>query len=234
VPSFAVLTPSRGLVHSRTVEAVMANIDEATAARHKFRGWRLSHDLPIPDCHNAVAAAAMKTDADALWFVEEDVIPPPGALLGLFALLKDYTIAALDYPVWTEGGERWSCVCRDQDGGPIDRPSTNGIRYCGLGCTLVRRELFDRLPYPWFRSDMQFQIVRIGDSTRLVEVPVSYEYGGQDIYFAHRALESGFTIGELTGMTAGHARVVALGPLRVNHGAHTIETIDAIQRWQQI
>lgn len=231
--SFTVLTPSRGLVHSRSVEAVMANVAEATAAGHDFRGWRLSHDLPIPDCHNAVALAAMKTDAEAFWLVEEDVIPPPGALLALFELLASHTIAAIDYPVWN-GGEHWSCVCRDQDGGSVSRPSTKGIRYCGLGCTLVRRELFERLPYPWFRSDMQFQIVRIGDSTRLLAQPVAYDYGGQDIYFSYAALQAGFTIGEVRGMTAGHARLVELGPRETNDGVHTVERIDEIERWQQI
>jgi hypothetical protein len=31
MPTFAVVTPSRGLIHSRTVEAVMRNIGKAAA-----------------------------------------------------------------------------------------------------------------------------------------------------------------------------------------------------------
>ena len=230
--SFVVVTPSRGLVHSRTVESVMANVADAQAAGHEFRGWRLSHALPIPDCHQDVAEQGLATGADALWFVEEDVIPPAGALLALFDALRAYEVAAIDYPVWN-GGKHWSCICRSRDGGPNERPSTGPIRYTGLGCTLVRRSLFGRLNPPWFRSDMQFQILRVGNTTELVQKPVAYEYGGQDIYFAYRALEAGMTIGEVP-MTAGHARVAEMGKRGTNHGCHTIETIDTIERWQRI
>lgn len=202
----------------------MENVAEAQAAGHTFLGWHLSHDQPIPDCHNTVAAAALATGAEALLFIEEDNVPPAGALLALFELLKDCTIAALDYPVWTDTGT-WSCVCRD---------STKAIRYCGLGCTLVRRELFDALPAPWFDSSTQFRIIRQGSTTVLQPVPTKYEYGGQDIFFCDRALRSGFTIRELEGQSAGHARVTSLGRPKTNHGAHTIETTDRIEHWQQI
>ena len=222
--SFAVCTPSRGTIFEVTVEGIERNRAEARAAGHEDLGWWTSRDLPIPDCHNAVAEAGYATGAEALFMVEEDNIPPPGALLSLLALLETCTIAALDYPVWTDTGT-WSCVCRD---------STKAIRYCGLGCTLVRRELFDALPAPWFDSSTQFRIIRQGSTTVLQPVPTKYEYGGQDIFFCDRALRSGFTIRELEGKSAGHARLVSLGAPKTNQGAHTIETTDRIEHWQQI
>lgn len=202
----------------------MANVEQAMAAGHEFRGWRLSHALPIPECHQNVAEQGLATGADALFFVEEDTIPPSGGLLALLDALQTYHIAAIDYPVWNDSGH-WSCVCRNQSDG--------AIRYCGLGCTLVRRELFERLDPPWFRSDMQFQIVRKGNTTEFVQRPVAYDYGGQDIYFAWRALEAGMTIGEVP-MTAAHARVLEHGKRETNHGCHTIQVIDTIERWQRI
>ena len=227
--SFAVCTPSRGTIFEVTVEGIERNRAEARAAGHEDLGWCTSRDLPIPDCHNAVAEKALATGADVLWFVEEDNIAPPGALLSLLALLETCTIAALDYPVWTPTGT-WSCVCRVT--------ATKAILYCGLGCTLVRRELFDTLPAPWFDSSAHINIVRVGDTTVLVpqtsDNPTKYNYGGQDIYFCHRAVQAGFTIRELEGQTCGHARLVKEGREKTNHGTHTIETIDRIEHWQQV
>ena len=222
--SFAIATPSRGLIHSRTLWAVEANRREAVAAGHRDLGWYGTDDLPIPECHQVAAERALATGAEAILFVEEDVIPPAGALLALLDALQTYHVTAIDYPVWNATGH-WSCVCRNQSDG--------AIRYCGLGCTLVRRELFERLDPPWFRSDMQFAIVRQGNTTEFVQKPVAYDYGGQDIYFAWRALEAGMTIGEVP-MTAAHARVLELGKRETNHGYHTIQVIDTIERWQRI
>src|SRR5574337_22065 len=103
--SFAVITPSRGLIHSRTASAVVANLGEALAAGHDWRGWSITHDLPIPDSHEQAADAALATGADALWFVEEDVVPPSGALLHL--LVRPEDVALVDYQV----GERPTQHC---------------------------------------------------------------------------------------------------------------------------
>jgi hypothetical protein len=168
--SFAVLTPSRGLVHSRTIEAVEANISEAMDAGHDFEGWVLTHDLPIPDCHERVTELGLATGADALWFVEEDVIPPPGALLASLEMLPEAPIAAMDYPLG-------------------DHPSTNSllgdpIDLCGLGCTLVSRRVFDVIGRPWFR----------------VEGEWISTYGGQDLAFSIRAQAAGFHIAAVPGV----------------------------------
>ena len=136
--SFVVCTPSRGLVHSRTIEAVVGNVAEAVAAGHEYRGWVLSHDLPIPDCHERVTEMGMATGADYLWYVEEDVIPPSGALLASLELGAD--IAAMDYPM----GEHPCYGCL---------PPTDPPYMCGLGCTLISRRVFEALPQPWFVVD---------------------------------------------------------------------------------
>ena len=78
---FAVCIPSRGTIHSRTIETVMANVADAERAGHVFCGLVLTHDLPIPDCDEVVAQRGMDSGADALWFVEEDVVPPDHALV---------------------------------------------------------------------------------------------------------------------------------------------------------
>ena len=215
----AVVMPSRGLVHSRTVEAVMANVGEAQRAGHAFAGWLLSHDLPIPDCHERVAEAGMATGADALWFVEEDVIPPAGALVALLA--RPELIAFVDYPV----GEDPIVNCAYHFG------PTREVHWCGLGCTLIRREALERLARPWFRSDRTFGMK--GGTINEVWESRPMPYGGQDIGFCWDARQAGLTLGEVPGLLAAHARLRELGASHVNAGQHTIALLerDSVQIW---
>lgn len=215
--SYAVVTPSRGLVHSRTIEAVMANV----ATVRRFRGWFLSHDLPIPDCDEKVAELGLATGAEALWFVEEDVLPPPGALAASMRLLAaGYDVAAVDYPVGS-ATDAWGCSVS----------AGEEVLWCGLGATLVARHAFERLPRPWFSTDYQY--VKSGSSDwRARPHPQSPEqrWGQQDIYFAMMLRAAGMRIGLVPGMIAAQARIVELGRPGTNHGWHTVAIQDRIER----
>ena len=223
--SFAVLTPSRGLVHSRVVEAVMANVGDAVAAGHDFRGWRLTHDLPIPDCDNRCVDEGLRSGAAVLWFVEEDTIPPVGALLTLLERnARGELVVAIDYPV---GEAKWSCI-------PHYR---SGIPWCGLGCTLIDRRVFEQLPRPWFRTDKLYNIVGRGsDDPQLVERddprPNAEKWGHQDIYFGQQLAARGIPITDIPGMTASQAKVVEMGRRESNVGWHRIEIVSQIERQQ--
>jgi hypothetical protein len=200
--SFAVLTPSRGLVHSRTIEAVEANISEAMDAGHDFEGWVLTHHLPIPDCHERVTELGLATGADALWFVEEDMIPPPGALVASLEVLPEAPIAAMNYPIGV-GHPYGNCLPPDP------------INWCGLGCTLISRRVFEALDRPWFRVDGEWIT----------------DYGGQDISFGKRAKKAGFRIVQVPGV-AGHALLRSWGRFMAQDGRHDIyirDTIDMVR-----
>jgi hypothetical protein len=213
--SFAVVTPSRGLVHSRTVEAVMRNVGKATARGYEFRGWFFTHDLPIPRCHERATQKALANGADALWYVEEDVIPPDGALVRLFALQARAAIGAVDYPC--DGPPFISYVPHD----PID----GSVPWAPLGCTLVARAVFEKVARPWFRTDRRF-VTRDG-SPHVIPGRVD-EYGGQDAYFFIRARLAGFEILRVPNMVAGHARLRSLGTANENNGAHVIDVFDRL------
>lgn len=195
----------------------MANI--ASVPDHEFRGWALTHDLPIPDCHETVAERGLATGADALWFVEEDNIPPPNALRESFALLGEYDVVAVDYPV----ADAWACVNHDERG---------EIRWSGLGSTLIRREVFEALPRPWFASDWVY-ILRSGKWLKHLDgTPPDRRYGLQDIHFSMQVVAAGFRIGEVPGLTGSHARLLELGTPGSNYGAHRIELRTEIRHVQ--
>ena len=209
--TFAVVTPSRGLVHSATVEAVLGNV----AGRRGFRGWYLTHDMPIPDCDERVAEMGLASGADTLWFVEEDVIPPPGALAASFALLAEgHDVAAVDYPVGSlDAG--WGCLVRDKAG---------DILWTGLGATLIRRAVFEKLPRPWFTTEWRYTRRAGGEwVAERADRNSAARFGQQDIRFFMDARAAGFRIGQVPGMVAGHALLREAGTQGSNHGTHTID-----------
>lgn len=201
----------------------MANIAEATAAGHEFRGWHLTHSLPIPDCHERVTELGLATGAEALWFVEEDTVVPDGALMASIRLRKP--IVAVDYPV----GENptWSAI-----------PHFGAtILWCGLGCTLISRRVFERMARPWFSTQSGYEIRRNGSAVpdlieRADSRPDGDKYGQQDIYFFRHVIEAGFVITQIPGMRASQAKVREYGKPQTNIGAHRIELVTQIEREQ--
>ncbi len=218
---YLVVTPSRGLVHSRTIEAVMANVLDL-ANWHHFIGWKLTHNLPIPDCDERLAELGLEAGADAIWYVEEDVLPPAGSLVASFAKLAEgFDVVAVDYPVGS-ATDAWGCSVSTPD----------EVLWCGLGATLVAAHVFERLPRPWFRTDVQY--VKHGGKAvwepQPNPKPPEQRWGQQDIYFAMTLRAAGMRIGLVPGITAAQAKLVKMGQPGTNHGWHTVEIHDRILR----
>lgn len=231
---FAVATPSRGLVHSRTLAAVAANIEAACGphVRNRYATWAISHDLPIPDAHNRVTEQILgeHMEVDYIWFVEEDVVPTDeNTLTRLIWLFEDTDdefpnagIAIADYPMPGEGPLA----------GTVHRFGGDEILYCGLGCTLVKREVFEALERPYFRTDTQYVYNgQRSPDTVLMSKRSECEYGGQDVAFCMAARQAGFSIISLPDPQVAHAHLVGMGPRGVNQGAHTVTLDRTIERY---
>lgn len=190
--------PTRGLVHAKTVESVLAN----TTDIHFVIG------KPMPDCFNSIVQAGLEAEADYIWFVEEDNECPKGVLEALLSL--DADIATLPYTV---GGNHSHIYKRD-----------NEILWCGLGCTLIKTDVFRALPAPWFEVNKHLNFD--GDGFKVLELPperVPGAWGGHDSYFFYcRTRPLGFKIKELTGWHGAHYRVKELPKLETNVGMYTI------------
>ena len=194
-----IIVPTRGLVYSRVIEALE---EERKGYETKIY---ISHNLPIPVGHNNLTKAALRDGMDVLFFVEEDTVPPARSIEKLLAANNE--IACIDY-----GVSGWGCISRNTKG---------EILWCGLGCTLIKKEVFEALEEPYFRTD---KVLRLNDWT-WQDLPPEYvenkAYGSLDIWFFTKAREKGFRIVQVEG-EADHLQLIQLGDRGKNHGLHEI------------
>ena len=202
-----VILPSRGLMFAEVIESLFDNLQGYDYRVYPAIGLR------IPDCENVPVEKALADGCSSLWFIEDDTVPPKGALEKLLNAEGD--IAAIDY-----GVNGWGCITR----GKID----GEIKWCGLGCTLVKRRVFEALEKPYFRDDLQ---LRLNDMT-WIPAPEN-RYGGQDIWFSCKAREKGFKIVQIQG-ECKHLKLDALGTPEENNGAHKISQKPKIEKHQFI
>lgn len=206
-----VVLPTRGLVFSEVMEAI--ECERVSCDIRVFYSW----DKKIPEGHNELTRKALRAGADYIWFIEEDTVCPLGGLKTMLSV--DGDIVCIDY-----GVNGYSCVTKDRD--------TRELLTCGLGCTLVKRKVFDTLEMPYFRSDIQLLINNYPEEQW---IPASNQaYGGQDIYFCIMARKAGFTIKKVEGMEARHLRLDSLGRPEINKGLHAISQKPKISKYQYL
>lgn len=206
----AVCLATRGLIFTEVEDALEKNLN----------GWPYqlfrTKDLVIPESQNYLVDKALSTDATHLLFVEEDNVMPDNALVDMLNLNAD--VACIDY-----GVAGYSCLTRDK--------RTGEILWCGLGCTLIKREVFEALEKPYFRSDKAL-LINHWPETQWVDSG-KQAYGLQDIWFFTHAREKGFTIKQASGESK-HLQLDQLGRREINNGLHQISQKPTISKYQTL
>jgi len=206
----AVVQPSRGLIFTEALNALDKGLQKYN---HKF--YR-THDMIIPECFNYLTEQALNDGAEYILYSEEDTVMPDGAMERL--LLADADITCIDYAV-----SGYSCIARNKD--------TDEILWCGLGCTLVKSEVFSKLEKPYFRSD---KVLLLNSWPNVEWVSAGEQsYGGQDIYFCMMAREKGFKIKQVEG-ECKHLKLMELGRPEINKGLHIVEEKEKISKYQTL
>jgi hypothetical protein len=196
-PFIAVCLPSRGVGHLRTVAGLLR---ETAPYPH---AWYFAFGLPIPDSHNAVVRSALADErTQYLLLAEDDHLYPVGVLDAMLA--ANAPIVGIDYLM--RNGPR--CVIRDASGEPV---------LVGLGCTLIRRDVFAALPDPPFQVGTRQQ----WDGVGWRDTGVPEHAGGQDIFFCQQARAAGFRITVLDGWEVGHLELQRAGD-HVNYGVDRV------------
>ena len=128
----SVIIPTRGLVVAQCISSVMSELQNTDITSHIV----IQEGLSIPDCFNDPIKHELSIfDPDYILIIEEDVAIPHGGLQSL--LQADYDITAIDYPL----SNGYGCVAWYK-GKPM---------WCGTGCTLIKRRVFEEMLFPWFR-----------------------------------------------------------------------------------
>jgi hypothetical protein len=196
------------MVYTECMDAALGNLSEYA---HKIY---FSHNLKIPDSQNFLVDQALKGDYTHLLFIEEDTVMPEKAVRDMLAL--DADVACIDY-----GVAGYSCLTKDGN--------TGEILWCGLGCTLIKREVFDSLEKPYFRSDKAL-LLNNWPEVQWIDAG-KQAYGLQDIWFFMQAREKGYTIKQAEG-ECRHLQLESLGKREINNGLHVIKQKPKISKYQ--
>jgi len=162
--------------------------------------WLIEPSGLVEVSRNRIVSKALESSKPwtHLWFIDSDTIPPsPHALyrmllrdkdilLGLYSfkqtparwmIRKDYVFKKDDK--LTVNDSRWLPICDPREPFKIfpkykDKviPVTGG----GAGCMLIKREVFEKVPQPWFKVD-------IAEGT--------LDHTGEDIYFLEKCAQYG-------------------------------------------
>ncbi len=199
--------PTRGLIYAKTISGVLENLQSCTQA---IDTPYIANGLPMPECFNTPVREFLRSDATHIWFVEEDNEAPPGVLDALLEQKQD--IVTLDYNV----GKGVSHIHEDQGG---------QILWCGLGCTLIHRSVFEKISEPWFEVNQTVDF-NTGEIREIPGDTVGKKYGGHDVLFFYIKVKShNIPIGRLLGWKGQHFRATEIQKRELNNGMYTITSL---------
>jgi hypothetical protein len=200
----AVIFPSRGLAFSQTAEELLTALDG------RLYKIFFSHRKPIPECFEEPTLEALKDPTIThLWYVEDDMILRPNTLTKLLEV--DSNVVTADYPVTKDGK---GSVFYDKGGNVV---------FCGTGCLLVKRQVFDSLKKPYFTDKVRWTMLNYGEQVKLTGVYGDTGYGTHDITFCIKLWNTGVVV-KVIKQKLGQRKLVALGKAGSNNGAHQVET----------
>lgn len=190
--SVLICIPTDRDIDSRTAEnafAICANY----AGGASFRTVR-AH--PTDRCRNLCVESLLRSQHSHIFFIDSDVVPPVGCLEAMLAVNRPIVCGI--YPLQLEG-ELCTSVARkiapNEYGFYSEYPSKPfEADAAGMGCCLIKREVFYRISSPWF----QFVPREDGHQT------------GEDIYFFEKCALEGIRPLVIPQILCSHHKTVDL------------------------
>lgn len=149
----------------------------------------------VEDARNTAVAAARRSNAEYLFFLDDDVLPPNQSLRRFIHLLENnpsWDLISGIVPVKSRPPE--PAVFKNGRPGPYwgwKFNQTFEIDACGMACCLIRMSAFDKVPEPWF------EWVRGYNGAHRFEE-------GEDVGFCRKLKEAGGTLYGDGGVLCGH------------------------------
>lgn len=229
----AICTPSRGLVFSRCVQGIIEGMQALNGVGIATK-YFTSHDLPIPDCHNYCVETALGDPAvTKILIIEEDMYADAQTFIAV--VTADNPITLVNY--------------NDRNGmshGIMHVNEEGEILWSGLGFVAIKREVFEAIGKPYFRTDHRYKNKRrhVDDGAsvtdfeeieprevwdegkkEMVKQRDPYVYGGLDVDFYTRVRRAGIKAVSLHNYKAHQFELVQLGEKYNNNGCHQIKQV---------
>lgn len=195
--------PTRGLIFTKTQVA----LEEELFKNGQIPFILRTDNLPIPLCRNKLAELALSIpNWTHTLLQDDDVIMPENGLQRLIE--ADSDIAFIDYPMHYTG-DRWGNMgtATYDDWLPGMDIKGKPVAWAGLGCTLVKREVFEKMQKPYYKVTQHTFTRDDNGHITLNDDDVKMGGGGEDTYFFVKARELGFKITPIYDLQAGHARL---------------------------
>jgi len=186
MPKILIATPTSGGIHERCA-AWREGIAHRYRNRVKFADVNdvpiIAQGRPLDFVRNSFIRIFLKSnDLTHLFLLDSDLEPPLDCIERLLAL--NAPLAGGCYPVFMLQGLRWALLNADSDRlyrllewlPSQDEPFE--VDAGGAGCLLIRRDVFDKVKWPWFKW-------------------VEFEDGRQeseDVFFFRKCNEAGYRV----------------------------------------
>jgi hypothetical protein len=206
-----VILPSRGLIFSQTADELLQNL------KGKLHKIYFAHKLPIPNCFETPVNQALEDPTIThIWLVEDDMVLPPTILQEMLDM--NVAVVTVNYPTTAKGNSSILTI-------------KNRIVYGGTGCTLIKREVFDELKKPYFRTDIMWVPKNKGSYIKFTGVKRTdgSGYGLHDVNFFMNLYKLGIPVHKVK-KSIGQRKLIALGKAGTNNGAHQIEIWKKVQK----
>ena len=170
---------------------------------------RIVHAYNVADGRNYLANLMFAEDCDYLFFVDNDVIVPKNALVDLYNMNWYFSVGT--YPrkeedtiinqnpyttlYWHEEANK-ECYCPKFL--PISQLHAGYITpvdCCGLGCALIKKELFQILEQPWFFFANEGAPVQGSTDAYCI---------GEDMWFCRKCIQNDIQIWAHGSVLCGH------------------------------
>ena len=193
---------------SRTMESVFNNVKGFDNVE-----LYMAHGRPIPECFNEPLQKALDDKCDWIWFVEEDMIIPPDTLKTM--LSWNVPVVTVDYADRRTG---IPLILRD---------IAERVIFSGMGCMLIKAEVFKKMEQPYVRPMVFHQVKEDnGDIRWEPQFNVKFNgYGGQDLYLCWKIAQLGYEIYELKDVKIGHQMLMTKAKDITNNGGDTIKIV---------
>ena len=166
--SILVCIPTFGYIHV----GFFVNMHIQEVPIHRSLVWHLPVDMPVGEARNKAVEKALERGCEYVYFRDYDVLAPPTALPIL--IRRDVSVIGAMYA--SKQKPPWPLIIKDNvptlDWDLGDLVKCDGI---GMGCTLIRTDVFRKMEPPWFLTE----------NTSETKEPL-HSYRTEDMYFCQR------------------------------------------------